>query len=73
MSEALVVSDDSQIYTDCTIHGKHRTKNRLHDTTNRRQRQIWINRQHAKKRGVSYSYIVIYKHILLLFPRTNVL
>jgi hypothetical protein len=29
MSEVLlVVGDDSQICTDCMIHGKHRTQNR---------------------------------------------
>jgi hypothetical protein len=72
MNKVLVVGGDSQIYTDCMIHGRHRTKNRLHDTTSRTKTDM--DKQAAcKKREGYHIVIVIYKHILLLFPQTNML
>jgi hypothetical protein len=73
MSEVLlVVGDDSQICTDCMIHGKHRTRpNRMIQQTG--QRQTWTNRQYAKKRGVSYSYTYIQTHFAFVSSNKRVI
>jgi hypothetical protein len=59
----VVVSEDSQICTDCMIHGTHRTRT-----------DCMIQQTGSmQKRGGYHIVIVIHKHILLLFLQTNVL